>query len=99
MQTNDKIQRKFQCLAEQNGQIAARGDWTERLSVEFAPKEVNIQIASLNATLNETDIFVGDEVILRCDAQSNPVSTFEWIFLDEQNQTRPSLEHWSAEGK
>ena len=93
------FQREFQCLAEQNGQVMARSTWTRPLEVEYGPKDVDIQIASLNATLNETDIFVGDQVILKCNAKSNPLSSFEWIFVDADNQTKTTLDHWLADGK
>ena len=93
------FQRQFQCLAEQNGQVVARSDWTAPLTVYYGPKDVDIEIASLNATLNETDIFVGDQVRLKCNAKSNPLSSFEWIFVDADNQTKPTLEHWSTDGK
>lgn len=95
---DDHAERQFQCLAEQNGQVVARSDWTAPLTVYYGPKDVDIEIASLNATLNETDIFVGDQVRLNCNAKSNPLSSFEWIFVDADNQTKPTLEHWSTDG-
>ena len=79
--------------------MTANSTWTDPLVVEYGPKDVDIQIASLNATLNETDIFVGDQVILKCNAKSNPLSSFEWIFFDADNQTKTTLEHWLADGK
>lgn len=95
---DDHEKREFRCLAEQNGQVMAQSTWTEPLVVEYGPKDVDIQIVSLNATLNETDIFVGDQVILKCNAKSNPLSSFEWIFFDADNQTKTTLEHWLADG-
>lgn len=95
---DDHAQREFRCLAKQNGQVTANSTWTDPLVVEYGPKDVDIQIASLNATLNETDIFVGDQVILKCNAKSNPLSSFEWFFLDADNQTKTTLEHWLADG-
>ena len=94
------FQLKFRCLVEQFGEVVATSAWTKPLNIEYSPRNVQIDIPSLNFTENENaTITAGDEVVLTCNAQSNPEPEYEWLILDGMNGTSDILEHWVNQGK
>lgn len=87
-------------MVEQFGEVVATSSWTEPLNIEYSPRNVQIDIPSLNITENENaTITAGDEVVLKCNAQSNPEPEYEWLIMDGTNGTSSLFEHWVNEGK
>ena len=77
----------------------ATSPWTRPLNIEYSPREVLIEIPSVNRTENENaTVVAGDQVTLMCNAQSNPPAEYEWLVMDELNATRGLLEHWENQG-